>query len=301
MLPLMLSRAVWRRRLTGFCCNRGSVKHLEDSFKGYKDLRLYYQGWLPADVPRAVLLVVHGLAEHSGRYMNLVNHFVPRGYAVYALDHRGHGKSEGWRCYVEQFEHYVRDLEAFVSIVKEIQPGHQVYMFGHSMGSTISAAYVLLNQAEIDGLIVTGATLKPGNSVTPLQILMARVISAVLPRMGIATLDAVSISQDRDVVQAYINDPLVYRGKVSARLGSELLKVMKQIRQRLSQIQLPVLILHGNEDRLSDPQSSQLMYDNVSSIDKTLLFYKGYHHEIHNEPGRNRVLADIENWLEVRT
>ena len=277
------------------------MRHREDNFTGYGGINLYWQCWLPEEKPRAVLIIAHGLAEHGGRYGNIVDYFVPRGYAVYALDHRGHGKSEGWRCYVEQFEHYVRDLEAFVNLAKQKQPESQVYVLGHSMGSTISAAYVLQNQAEIDGLIVTGATLKPGNSVTPVQIFMARAISAVLPRIGVAALDAGSISQDRDVVQAYINDPLVYQGKVTARLGAELLKVMKQIRQRLADIQLPVLIMHGTEDRLSDPQSSQLMYDNVSSLDKTVLFYKGYHHEIHNEPGRNKVLADIENWLEART
>ncbi len=277
------------------------MRHREDNFTGYGGINLYWQCWLPEEKPRAVLIIAHGLAEHGGRYGNIVDYFVPRGYAVYALDHRGHGKSEGWRCYVEQFEHYVRDLEAFVNLAKQKQPESQVYVLGHSMGSTISAAYVLQNQAEIDGLIVTGATLKPGNSVTPVQIFMARAISAVLPRMGVAALDAGSISQDRDVVQAYINDPLVYQGKVTARLGAELLKVMKQIRQKLADIQLPVLIMHGTEDRLSDPQSSQLMYDNVSSLDKTVLFYKGYHHEIHNEPGRNKVLADIENWLEART
>jgi len=277
------------------------MMHREDNFTGYGGINLYYQCWLPEDTVRAVLVIAHGLAEHSGRYGNIVDHFVPRGYAVYALDHRGHGKSEGWRCYTERFEHYIRDLETFVGIVKEKQSGHQVYMLGHSMGSTISAAYVLQNKENIDGLIVTGATLKPGNSVTPVQIFMAKAISAVLPRMGVAALDAGSISQDCDVVQAYLNDPLVYRGKVSARLGSELLKVMKQLRQRLSDIQLPVLIMHGNEDRLSDPQSSRLLYDNVSSVDKTVFFYEGYHHEIHNEPGRNKVLTDIENWLEVRT
>jgi len=277
------------------------LRHREDNFTGYGGINLYWQCWLPEEKPRAVLIIAHGLAEHGGRYGNIVDYFVPRGYAVYALDLRGHGKSEGWRCYVEQFEHYVRDLETFVNLAKQKQPESQVYVLGHSMGSTISAAYVLQNQAEIDGLIVTGATLKPGNSVTPLQIFMAKAISAVLPRMGVAALDAGSISQDRDVVQAYINDPLVYQGKVTARLGAELLKVMKQLRQRLSDIQLPVLIMHGTEDRLSDPQSSQLMYDNVSSLDKTVLFYKGYHHEIHNEPRRNKVLADIENWLEART
>jgi len=277
------------------------MKHEEAGFKGYGDANLYYQCWLPDTEPRAVLVVTHGLAEHGGRYANVVDHLVPRGYAIYAPDHRGHGRSEGQRCYVARFEHYIDDLEAFLAIVRREQPNFRLFLYGHSMGGTIALAYALQHQSELDGLIITGAVLRPGSSITAVHILAARVLSALLPKMGVTALDNDGISQDPEVVQAYVNDPLVYCGKVTARLGAEFLRVMQQLATQVKGVHLPVLIMHGTEDILSDPQSSQLLYDRVSSEDKTLILYEGYHHEIHNEPGRERVLVDMEGWLEART
>ena len=246
-------------------------------------------------------MVTHGLAEHGGRYANVVDHLVPRGYAIYAPDHRGHGRSEGQRCYVARFEHYIDDLEAFLAIVRREQPNFRLFLYGHSMGGTIALAYALQHQSELDGLIITGVVLRPGSSITAVHILAARVLSALLPKMGVTALDNDGISQDPEVVQAYVNDPLVYCGKVTARLGAEFLRVMQQLPTQVKGVHLPVLIMHGTEDILSDPQSSQLLYDRVSSEDKTLILYEGYHHEIHNEPGRERVLVDMEGWLEART
>ncbi|MBL7165491.1 MAG: alpha/beta hydrolase [Dehalococcoidales bacterium] len=277
------------------------MKHQEAGFKGYGDANLYYQCWLPDTEPRAVLVLAHGLAEHGGRYANVVDHLVPRGYALYAPDHRGHGRSEGGRCYVERFEHYLNDLEAFLAIVRREQPNCRLFLYGHSMGGTIALAYALQHQSELDGLIITGAVLRPGSSITAVHVLAARILSALLPRMGVTALDNGGISQDPEVVQAYVNDPLVYCGKVTARLGAEFLRVMQQLPTQVKGVHLPVLIMHGTEDILSDPQSSQLLYDRVPSEDKTLIFYEDYYHEIHNEPGRERVLVDMAGWLEART
>jgi acylglycerol lipase len=276
------------------------MKHQEARFKGYGGANLYYQCWLPDMEPRAVLLIAHGLAEHGGRFSGVVDHLVPRGYAIYVHDLRGHGRSEGQRCYVTRFEHYLYDLEAFLAIVRREQSNCCLFLYGHSMGGTIALAYALQHQSELDGLIITGAVLRPGSSITAVHILAARILSALLPRMGVTALDNDGISQDPEVVQAYINDPLVYCGKVTARLGAEFLRVMQQLPTQVKGVHLPVLIMHGTEDILSAPQSSQLLYDQVSSEDKILIFYEGYYHEIHNEPGRARVLADMEGWLDAR-
>ena len=277
------------------------MKHQEAKFKGYGDTSLYYQCWLPDTEPRAVLVIAHGLAEHGGRYANVVDHLVPRGYAIYAPDHRGHGKSEGWRCYVERFEHYLYDLETFLGIIRGAQPDRRLFLVGHSMGGTIAVAYALHHQNELDGLIISGGVFKPGTSISPVQIALAGVLSVILPRMGVTVLDASGLSRDQNVVQAYVDDPLVYRGKISARMGAELLRVIRQLPRQAERIRLPILVMHGTDDRLSDPQGSQLLYDRVSSEDKNLIFYKDYYHEIFNEPGRERVLADMEGWLEART
>lgn len=276
------------------------MKHVEGKFKGYKNLNLYYQCWLPSNEPKAVLLVAHGLAEHSGRYINIVNHFVPKGYAVYAFDQRGHGKSQGQRGYVERFPHFVSDLKTFSGIIRSKHRDAKVFIVGHSVGGTIATAYAVHYQDEFDGLVLSGATLKVGASVSSGLIIVARVLSLLLPKMGLDVIDASAISQDKTVVDAYVGDPLVYRGKIRARLGAELIKAIQILLPQMSKIYLPILIMHGTADRLSDPRGSEILYDRVSSRDKTLKLYDGFYHEIFNEPGREQVFEDMEAWLVVR-
>ena len=276
------------------------MKYIEGSFKGYKNLNLYYQCWLPTRVPKAVLVVVHGLAEHSGRYMNMVNYFIPKGYAIYGLDQRGHGKSQGQRGYVERFSHFVRDLKTFSGIIRSQHRGAKIFIVGHSVGGTIATVYAVHYQDEFDGLVLSGATLKVGASVSSGLIIVARVLSLLLPKMGLDVIDASAISQDKTVVDAYVDDPLVYRGKIRARLGAELIKVIQILLPQMSMIYLPILIMHGTADRLSDPRGSEILYDRVSSGDKTLKLYEGFYHEIMNEPGREQVFEDMEAWLVVR-
>jgi alpha-beta hydrolase superfamily lysophospholipase len=273
------------------------MKHREGKFKGLKNFSLYYQCWLPEVSPKAVLLVAHGLAEHSGRYKNLVNYFVPKGYAVYALDHRGHGKSDGVRCYVDRFSDYLADLKTFFDMVRKEHKGAKIFLVGHSMGATIAIAYAIEHQKELAGLIVSGASLVASSSVSPALLAMAGVISVLAPKMGVTVLDASAISRDKAVVDAYVNDPLVYRGKLPARMGAELAKMWKTLPEQMPEIKLPVLIMHGSADHLADPRGSKLLYERAGSKDKTLKLYDGFYHEIFNEPEHKRVMADVEAWL----
>ena len=273
------------------------MKHREGKFNGYKGLQLYYQCWLPDNKPKAVLLVALGLAEHSGRYKNLVDYFLPRGYAVYALDHRGHGKSEGIRSYVDNFNDYLTDLNTFYDMVRKENKDAKIFLFGHSLGATIATAYAIKHQKELDGLIVSGASLVPSTSVSPVLLAMAGLVSALAPKMGVTLLDASAVSRDQAVVDAYVNDPLVFRGKVPARTGAELARMWKQLPEQMPTIKLPILIMHGFADRLSDPRGSKLLYERVGSKDKTLKLYDNCYHEICNEPERAQVFADMNAWL----
>ena len=273
------------------------MKHKEGKFKGFKNFDLYYQCWLPDGSPKAVLLVAHGLAEHSGRYKNLVNYFVPKGYAVYALDHRGHGKSEGMRSYVDRFSDYLADLKTFFDMVHKEHKDAKIFLVGHSLGGTLAVPYAVEHQQELAGVITSGASLVASSTVSPALIAIAGVVSALLPKMGVTVLDASTISRDKAVVDAYVNDPLVYRGKVPARTGAELARMWKQLPERMSKIKLPVLIMHGSADQLSDPAGSKLLYERVGSKDKTLKLYDGFYHEIFNEPEHKKVMADVEAWL----
>ena len=260
------------------------MNHTESSFRGLKDFKIYYQKWLPEGDPKAVLLIAHGFAEHSGRYGNVVNHFVPKGYAVYALDHRGHGRSDGERVQVDDFHDYVADLKTFFNQVRRENPGKKIFLIGHSMGSVISLAYTLEYQDELAGLVTSGGGIpKAGDPPMP-------------PRPTGEPLPTAMLSRDPAVIEAYVNDPLVYRGPVpdNHSMGS----MMRTLTGEVQNIKLPVLIMAGNGG--PDGARSQVLFQYIGSEDKTLKLYDGLLHEIFNEPEYPQVMADMAAWLDSR-
>jgi acylglycerol lipase len=275
------------------------MRHQEGFFKGVRGANIYFQSWLPEGESRAILLIVHGLAEHSGRYENVVNHFVPLGYAVYGIDHLGHGKSEGERVYVKRFDDYTNTLKVYFDKVRGSQPGKPIFLVGHSMGGLISAMYLLNYQAELAGAVLSGPAVKIPNDVTPATIFVGKILSALIPKLGLVGLDATGVSRDTAVVQAYVSDPLVHRGKMTARLAAEMLKAMQTITAQAARITLPILIVQGSADRLVNPAGAQVLYDGVSSVDKEIKIYDGFYHEVFNEPEHDKVLCDVELWLEA--
>jgi alpha-beta hydrolase superfamily lysophospholipase len=227
----------------------------------------------------------------------LVNHFVPKGYAIYGFDQRGHGKSPGKRGYIEDFSYFVDDLKLFLRFIRSKHQNSRIFLIGHSVGGTIATAFAISHKDEFDGLILSGATLKAGASVPPVLIAVAPILSLLIPRVGLYTIDASAIGSDKSVVAAYINDPLVYRGKISTRLGVEIIKTMQALPSKMSRIHLPLLILYGTADKLSEPKGSQMLFERAGSKDKTLKSYESFYHEIFNEPKREQVFQDIETWL----
>ncbi len=276
------------------------MQYSDGRFKGHDGLDLYYQFWVPEEIPKAILLVVHGFGEHGGRYRNLVDYFLPRGYGICTYDQRGHGKSDGFRAYADRFSDFVDDLEIFRELVLSRHPGVPLFLVGHSTGGTISAAYSVSHKNGFSGLVLSGALLSPPSDVPAVTIFAARLLSRFAPRTGLYKLDADAVSSDRGVVGAYVRDPLVYQGKVRARIGVELMDAMVMIRRRVSEIRLPVLIMHGAADRLSDPEGSHFLHSGAGSADKTLKLYPGFYHEIFNEPGRQQVFEDMDAWLATR-
>lgn len=276
------------------------MKHIEGNFKGVRNANIYYQGWLPEENVKAVLLVVHGLGEHCGRYMNVVNHFVPLDYAIYGLDHIGHGKSDGAREYVERFDDYTNTLAIFYNMVTDLQAEKPIFLLGHSMGGAIASYYLLDHQDDFKGAILSAPGVKVGDSISQATITMSKILSKLAPKMGVIALDVDGISRDPEVVEAYVNDPLVFHGKTPARLGAELLSAIQRITAEAGNITLPFIVVQGAEDSIVDPSGAQMLYDKASSEDKTLKIYDELYHECFNEPERDRVLRDVENWLEVR-
>jgi acylglycerol lipase len=276
------------------------MNHIEGKFKGVRDTLIYYQAWLPDGNPKAVLPIVHGLGEHSGRYMNVVNHFVPDGYVVYGMDQIGHGKSGGRREYIERFEDFGDTFAEYMKMIQQWQPGKPIFLLSHSIGGLIAAYYLLDHQAEFQGAVFSAPVVKVASHVSQGTVLMGKVLSVVAPTAGVLPVDPTTISRDPEVVKAYINDPLVFHGKTSARLSAEMLRALLRVSAETHKITLPFIAMQGGSDRLVDPDGAQILYEKAGSKDKTLKIYEGLYHEIFNEPEHERVLGDVENWVAAR-
>jgi len=274
------------------------MEHQEGFFKGIRDTRIYYQTWLPEGDPKGILLVVHGLAEHCGRYMNLVNHFVPLGYAVYGMDHVGHGKSDGVRVHVQRFEDFTDTLRTFFDMAKQRHPETPIFMVGHSLGGLIAAVYLVEHPSGLTGAILSGPSVKIPDNTSWATIFVGKMFSVLIPKLGVIRLEAAGVSRDPAVVEAYVNDPLVHRGKITARLAAEIVRAMKRVSAEGSGISLPILILQGGQDRLVDPSGAQMLYETIGSKDKIIKIYDSLYHEVFNEPEHDQVLSYVEGWLE---
>ena len=261
--------------------------------------RLFHQTWLPDTDARAAVLLVHGLGEHSSRYEHVAEHLTSRGFAVFAIDHYGHGKSDGRMGYVERFSVYLDGVSALLGRIQTEQPRLPLFLVGHSMGGLIAAAFLLEHQATFQACVLSGPAIKSDQAPPAVVIALIRLISALAPTVPLIQLDASGVSRDQNVVDVYVNDPLVHHGKLSARLIAEMSGAMKTTLASASEIKLPMIFMHGEADVLTAPSGSEEMFKKVSSPDKTLKIYPGLFHEIFNEPEKETVLADMSSWLEA--
>jgi alpha-beta hydrolase superfamily lysophospholipase len=276
------------------------MQHIEGKFSATDGLELYYQAWQPDGETKAVFAVVHGYGEHSGRYLNPVNYFTPRGYAQYAFDSRGHGKSAGQRGHINRFDEYLSDTDTFLKLVREKQPGRKVFLLGHSLGGLIAAAYAEDHPGELPGLIMSSAFLQFKIKVPGWKMALARTLSSLMPTFTMANdLPAAHLSHDPTVVAAYDVDPLNHH-VATARWGTEILAAQTRTLDRAGELTTPVVVLYGSADQIADPQGSALFFERVKLTDKTVHCYDGYYHEIFNETGKDTVFRDLEAWLATR-
>jgi alpha-beta hydrolase superfamily lysophospholipase len=275
------------------------VNHQDRFFRGIRDAKIYYQAWLPDGEPKAALLIVHGLAEHSGRYTNVVKHFVPRGYAAYGLDLIGHGRSDGARAFVRDFAEYTGTVGTYLGMVRGWQPEMPIFLLGHSLGALIGACCFLDYPSSLAGAVLSGTSVQMPDNITPAIVLIAKALSTLAPKIKVQAIESEWVSRDPDVVRVYKDDPLVYTGGITARTGVELLKAQQRAMAEASRITLPILMVHGGDDRLTPLAGARAFYETIGSADKTLKVYGGLYHEVYNEPEREQVLSDVEAWLEA--
>jgi alpha-beta hydrolase superfamily lysophospholipase len=273
------------------------AQHVEGTFTGSAGGSVYWQSWSPTDV-KAVVVISHGLAEHSGRYAHVAARLNEAGYAVYGLDHRGHGHTDGTPGNIESFAYVRGDLDTLLSRARGEHPGLPVFLLAHSFGGLAALDY-LVNRGEsgLTGLVLSSPYVDPdaGNAI---QRRLAPVMAALAPNLGVAQIDPATISTDPAEVQKYADDPLNYHGKVRARSGAEMIAAARRVVAGVRTLTLPVLVVHGTGDRLAPPAGSKLVAERIGSVDKTLTLYDGLYHEMFNSPERDQVLDEVVTWLD---
>ena len=271
--------------------------HDKGEFKGARNVNVAYQIYLPQTEQKAAILLVHGLGEHSGRYQNLIQQLLPLGFAVYTLDHIGHGLSGGHCKFVESFDDFTQTLDIFLQRLEDQYGQQALFILGHSMGGLIAAKYLLTNQHRFLGAILSAPALKTVDKVSPLLLFIGNFLSKFFPKVGILPINPNKVSRDPEVVSAYMNDPLIHKEKTSARLATELLKTMTLVNARAKQLELPILIIQGTADEIVHPDGATAFFEHIGSSDKTLKQYEGLYHEAFNEPEKEQVITDLKNWL----
>lgn len=261
--------------------------------------KLHVTHWLPEGRPKAVILLAHGYAEHAGRYEYVAKRLTGAGYAIYAVDHWGHGQSDGEGGFVPRFSAFLDGMSELLTLVEVDHGDTPRLLLGHSMGGLIATLFLIERQQAFVAAALSGPAILPAEPPSRFTVWISRFLSRFFPRLGVLSLDATGVSRDPAVVAAYRADPLVYGGKIGARLGKEFMDAMAVAEADAPKIRLPILIQHGEADRLTAPAGSRYLFEHVSSVDKRLEIYPGLFHEIYNEPERDAVLGDLIGWFDA--
>jgi len=276
------------------------MQHREGRFTTPDGADIYTQAWLPDGTAQAIILIVHGLGDHSGRYGNYVDYFVPRGYALYGFDTRGHGRSSGTRGHVDRFDCYVEDLDRRAAEARSDWPGAPLFVLAHSLGSLMGLSYARQHPDRLTGLITTGTALQDALQLPAWKRNLAQVLSRITPSLKMNNGVALSgLSHDPAIAIAFKADPLTHEWG-TPRLATEAEMVRAQIMQSAATWRVPTFMLHGGSDPICLAEGARRFAAQAPAGVVIYHEYAGLYHEIHNEPERAQVFRDIETWLQAR-
>jgi len=277
------------------------MRHTTSHFDANDGTDIFYQTWLPDERPRAVILIAHGMGDHSGRYRNYIDAFVPKGYAFYAMDLRGCGQSGGRRGHVDRFEDFIEDLRQLHDLARLVESSGSLFVLGHSFGSLIALAYALRYPSGLTGIVVSGTALRDALPYPNWVRAMIRPLGRIAPTISVPSgLKPEGISRDSTVVEAYKADPLVH-SVGTLRWAGEAIAIRQWLLRHAGEWALPLLMLHGGSDPICLPAGAHLLRDKIAGAPVECHEYAGMLHEVHNEIGKEAVFADVEAWLSART
>ena len=269
------------------------------NFQGLGGSNIFTRVWRPeAQRPKAIVAIAHGVLSHSGYYEWVGEQLMAAGFAVYAIDHRGRGRSDGERFFVEKIEDYVADLATMIQLAKKEHPGLPTFLLGHSAGGVVSAVYALEHQAELAGFICESFAFQV--YAPDFALAVVKGLSHVFPHAHVLELPISEFSRDPKVIEFMNSDPLIAGEVQPTTTVAALVRADERLKREFPLIMLPVLILHGTSDKVTKPSGSQMFYDNAGSTDKTLKLYEGHAHDLLNDYDKETVLTDIRTWIEAR-
>ena len=272
----------------------------ERSFDGIGGVRIVYDVWTPEAAPRGIVILCHGYAEHARRYDHVAQRFGESGLITYTLDLRGHGRSRGKRVFLRNISEYTGDFHTLVGIAAADHPDLPRIVLGHSMGGGVVFAYGVEHPEDYAAMVLSGPAVYAQDAVSSFMIRVAKVIGSILPGLPVENLPTEAISRDPEVVAAYMADPLVHHGKLPAGIGKALIKVGETMPQRASALTAPLLVVHGEQDKLIPVAGSRHLLECVASEDAHLKVYPELYHEVFNEPEKTLVLDDVTSWIEAK-